>query len=92
MYIMTIYFTTSILDYKTIIRKRKRVVSKKEQLSILEHEKFLKKMGVDPNYKKKAPPLKTERKSVKLPERKKLRTMIGEYKLKKMQRYIMVMS
>ena len=51
-------------------KRKKRVVSKKEQLSILEHEKFLRKMGVDPNYKRKATPLKTERKSVKLPEKK----------------------
>ena len=65
MHLLPAYWTTN--NHK---KRKKKVISKKEQLSILEHEKFLKKMGVDPNYKRKATPLKTERKSVKLPEKK----------------------
>ena len=65
MHLLPAYWTTN--NHK---KRKKKVVSKKEQLAILEHEKFLKKMGVDPNYKRKATPLKTERKSVKLPEKK----------------------
>ena len=65
MHLLPAYWTTN--NHK---RRKKKVISKKEQLSILEHEKFLRKMGVDPNYKRKATPLKTERKSVKLPEKK----------------------
>ena len=37
--------------------------------SIREHEKFLKKMGVDSNYVRIATPLKTERVSKQLPDR-----------------------
>ena len=65
MHLLPAYWTTN--NHK---RRKKKVISKKEQLSILEHEKFLKKMGVDPNYKRKPSPLKTERTSVKLPEKK----------------------
>ena len=65
MHLLPAYWTTN--NHK---KRKKRVVSKKEQLAILEHEKFLKKMGVDPNYKRKPSPLKTERTSVKLPEKK----------------------
>ena len=65
MHLLPAYWTTN--NHK---KRKKKVISKKEQLSILEHEKFLRKMGVDPNYKRKATPLKTERKSVKLPEKK----------------------
>ena len=39
------------------------------ETALVEHEKFLKRMGVDPNYKRTATPLKTERPSVKLPEK-----------------------
>ena len=65
MHLLPAYWTTN--NHK---KRKKKVVSKKEQLSILKHEKFLRKMGVDPNYKRIATPLKTERKSVKLPEKK----------------------
>ena len=65
MHLLPAYWTTN--NHK---KRKKKVISKKEQLSILEHEKFLKKMGVDPNYKRKPSPLKTERTSVKLPEKK----------------------
>ena len=64
MHLLPAYWTTN--NHK---KRKKKVVSKKEQLAILEHEKFLKKMGVDPNYKRTPTPLKTERSSVKLPEK-----------------------
>ena len=62
MHLLPAYWTTN--NHK---KRKKKVVSKKEQLSILEHEKFLKKMGVDPNYKRVAPPLKTERPQKSVP-------------------------
>ena len=65
MHLLPAYWTTN--NHK---KRKKKVVSKKEQLAILKHEKFLKRMGVDLNYKRKATPLKTERESVKLPEKK----------------------
>ena len=65
MHLLPAYWTTN--NHK---KRKKKVVSKKEQLAILEHEKFLRKMGVDPNYKRKPSPLKTEQTSVKLPEKK----------------------
>ena len=65
MHLLPAYWTTN--NHK---KRKKKVVSKKEQLAILEHEKFLRKMGVDSNYKRKPTPLKTERTVVKLPEKK----------------------
>ena len=53
MHLLPAYWTTN--NHK---KRKKKVISKKEQLSILEHEKFLKKMGVDPNYKRDSPPSK----------------------------------
>ena len=41
MHLLPAYWTTN--NHK---KRKKRVVSKKEQLAILEHEKFLKRMGV----------------------------------------------
>ena len=64
MHLLPAYWTTN--NHK---KRKKKVVSKKEQLAILEHEKFLKKMGVDPNYKRTPTPLKTEQTCVKLPEK-----------------------
>ena len=64
MHLLPAYWTTN--NHK---KRKKKVVSKKEQLAILEHEKFLKKMGVDPNYKRTPTPLKTEQTRVKLPEK-----------------------
>ena len=65
MHLLPAYWTTN--NHK---KRKKKVVSKKEQLAILEHEKFLKSVGYNPNYKRKATPLKTERTVVKLPEKK----------------------
>ena len=65
MHLLPAYWTTN--NHK---KRKKKVVSKKEQQSILEHEKFLKSVGYNPNHKRKATPLKTERTVVKLPEKK----------------------
>ena len=65
MHLLPAYWTTN--NHK---KRKKKVVSKKEQLAILEHEKFLKSVGYNPNYKRKPTPLKTERTVVKLPEKK----------------------
>ena len=64
MHLLPAYWTTN--NHK---KRRKKVVSKKEQLAILEHEKFLKKMGYNPHHKRKPTPLKTEQSVVKLPEK-----------------------
>ena len=64
MHLLPAYWTTN--NHK---KRKKRVVSKKEQLAILEHEKFLKPVGYNPNHKRKATPLKTEQIAVKLPEK-----------------------
>ena len=41
MHLLPVYWTTNNTK-----KRKKKVVSKKEQLAILEHEKFLKRMGV----------------------------------------------
>ena len=64
MHLLPAYWTTN--NHK---KRKKKVVSKKEQQSILEHEKFLKSVGYNPNHKRKATPLKTEQSVVKLPEK-----------------------
>ena len=53
MHLLPAYWTTN--NHK---KRKKKVVSKKEQQSILEHEKFLKSVGYNPNHKRKATPLK----------------------------------
>ena len=65
MHLLPAYWTTN--NHKK--RKKKKVVSQKEQQSILAHEKFLRKMGVDPNYKRKPAPLKLDWASKQLPSR-----------------------
>ena len=50
-------------------KRKKKKVSAKMQESIRQHEKFLAKMGVDPNYVRIPTPLKTERVSEQLPDR-----------------------
>jgi len=50
-------------------KRKKKKVSAAQQESIRQHEKFLAKMGVDPNYKRIPTPLKTERVSEQLPDR-----------------------
>ena len=66
MHLLPAYWTTN--NHKK--RKKKKVVSQKEQQSILAHEKFLKSVGYNPNYKRKPAPLKLDRPTVKLPEKK----------------------
>ena len=66
MHLLPAYWTTN--NHKK--RKKKKVVSQKEQQSILAHEKFLKSVGYNPNYKRKPTPLKLDRPVVKLPEKK----------------------
>ena len=65
MHLLPAYWTTN--NHK---KRKKKVVSKKEQQSILAHEKFLKSVGYNPNYKRKPTPLKLDRPTVKLPEKK----------------------
>ena len=64
MHLLPAYWTTN--NHK---KRKKKVVSKKEQQSILAHEKFLKSVGYNPNYKRKPAPLKLDRPIVKLPEK-----------------------
>ena len=65
MHLLPAYWTTN--NHK---KRKRKVVSKKEQQSILAHEKFLKSVGYNPNYKRKPTPLKLDRPVVKLPEKK----------------------
>ena len=64
MHLLPAYWTTN--NHK---KRKKRGVSKKEQLAILEHEKFLKSVGYNPHHRRKPTPLKTEQSVVKLPEK-----------------------
>ena len=65
MHMLPVYYTTT--NHK---KRRKKKMTKRMEAALVEHEKFLKRMGVDPNYKRTPTPLKTERSSVKLPEKK----------------------
>ena len=64
MHLLPAYWTTN--NHK---KRKKKKVSAKMQESIRQHEKFLKKMGVDSNYVRTPTPLKTERLSKQLPSR-----------------------
>ena len=63
MHLLPAYWTTN--NHKKKSKKRK--MSAKMEESIRQHEKFLAKMGVDPNYVRIPTPLKTERVSKQLP-------------------------
>ena len=65
MHLLPAYWTTN--NHKK--RKKKRISKRMEQ-ELIQHEKFLRKMGVDPNYNRKPAPLKLDRPTVKLPEKK----------------------
>ena len=65
MHMLPVYYTTT--NHK---KRKKKKLTKRMEVALVEHEKFLKRMGVDPNYKRTPTPLKTERSSVKLPEKK----------------------
>ena len=63
MHMLPVYYTT------TNQRKRKKGKKSKRLLQAeIEHEKFLKKMGYDPNFKQEPAPLKTERVAKQLPD------------------------
>ena len=64
MHLLPAYWTTSNSK-----KRKKKKVSAKMQESIRQHEKFLAKMGVDPNYVRIPTPLKTERLTKQLPSR-----------------------
>ena len=65
MHLLPAYWTTT--NHKK--RKKKKKLTPSMEKSIRQHEKFLAKMGVDPNYKRIPTPLKTERVSEQLPSR-----------------------
>ena len=64
MHLLPAYWTTN--NHK---RRKKKKVSAKMQASIDAHNKYLKSVGYDPNYKPKAVPLKLDRPAVKLPQK-----------------------
>ena len=64
MHLLPAYWTTN--NHK---RGKKKKVSAKMQASIDAHNKYLKSVGYDPNYKPKAVPLKLDRPAVKLPQK-----------------------
>ena len=64
MHLLPAYWTTN--NHK---KRKKKKISKRMEQELIQHEKFLKKMGIDPNYKRKPAPLKTERVSKQLPSR-----------------------
>ena len=65
MHLLPAYWTTT--NHKK--RKKKKKLTPSMEKSLIEHEKYLAKMGVDPNYKRIATPLKTERLTKQLPSR-----------------------
>ena len=65
MHLLPAYWTTT--NHKK--RKKKKKLTPSMEKSLIAHEKYLAKMGVDPNYKRIPTPLKTERVSEQLPSR-----------------------
>ena len=65
MHLLPAYWTTT--NHKK--RKKKKKLTPSMEKSLIAHEKFLAKMGVDPNYVRIPTPLKTERVSEQLPDR-----------------------
>jgi len=65
MHLLPAYWTTT----NSKKRKKKKKLSASQQESIRQHEKYLAKMGIDPNYVRVPTPLKTERLSKQLPSR-----------------------
>ena len=65
MHLLPAYWTTT--NHKK--KSKKRTMSAKMEKSIRQHEKFLAKMGVDPNYVREPTPPITERVSEQLPSR-----------------------
>ena len=65
MHLLPAYWTTT--NHKK--RKKKKKLTASMEKSLREHEKFLKKMGVDSNYVRTPTPLKLSWKSKQLPSR-----------------------
>ena len=65
MHLLPAYWTTT--NHKK--RKRKKKLTPSMEKSLIAHEKYLAKMGVDPNYVRIPTPLKTERLTKQLPSR-----------------------
>ena len=65
MHLLPAYWTTT--NHKK--RKKKKKLTASMEKSLREHEKFLAKMGIDPNYKRQPTPLKLGWKSEQLPSR-----------------------
>ena len=65
MHLLPAYWTTT--NHKK--KSKKRTMSAKMEKSIRQHEKFLAKMGVDPNYVREPTPPITEQLSKQLPSR-----------------------
>ena len=66
---MTMHLLPAYWNTNNPKKRKKKKVSAAQQESIRQHEKFLAKMGVDPNYVRIPTPLKTERVSEQLPDR-----------------------
>ena len=64
---MTMHLLPAYWNTNNHKKRRKKKLSASQQEGIRQHEKYLAKMGVDPNYVRKATPLKTERLSKQLP-------------------------
>ena len=64
---MTMHLLPAYWNTNNHKKRRKKKLSASQQESIRQHEKYLAKMGVDPNYKRIPTPLKTERVSKQLP-------------------------
>ena len=64
MHLLPVYYTTT--NQKK--RRKKKTVTKSMQSAIIEHEKYLRRMGIDPEYKRTPTPLKTERVAKQLPD------------------------
>ena len=65
MHLLPAYWTTT--NHKK--RKKKKKLTDSMEKSLIAHEKYLAKMGVDPNYKRKATPLKLGWVSKQLPSK-----------------------
>ena len=65
MHLLPAYWTTT--NHKK--RKKKKKLTPSMEKSLIAHEKYLAKMGVDPNYVRIPTPLKTERLTKQLPSR-----------------------
>ena len=65
MHLLPAYWTTT--NHKK--RKKKKKLTASMEKSLREHEKYLAKMGVDPNYVRTPTPLKLSWKSKQLPSR-----------------------